>query len=238
MRKTYQEMVGSALYLAMGSRPNIMYAVVCLSRFTTGPAKEHLEAPKYLYRYLNGTADYCIHYDSKSLKGLVGFSDSDWAGLDVDIIDQHSRNLRRRSITGNIFSLAGGPITWHSHTQKTIALSSTEAEYMALSDASRQAVWLKSLLLEIGFNTGPVTLAGDNQGSIFIAQNSVTERRSKHIDIRYHYVREKILDGEVELRFIPGTENPADILTKSLAREKFESTLKLTGLKTDAVKYR
>jgi hypothetical protein len=106
-----------------------------------------------------------------------------------------------------------------------------------LSDASRQAVWLKALLSKISFNTGPVTLVGDNQGSIFIAQNSVTERCSKHIDIHYHYVCEKILDGEVELRFIPGTENPVDTLTKSLIREKFKSTLKLTGLKTEAVKY-
>ena len=117
--------------------------------------------------------------------------------------------------------LANGIFSWQSRAQKTVALSSTEAEYMALSDCSRQAVWIKSLLEELGFKIPTVPICGDNQGSIFIGSNPVQERCSKHIDIRYHYVRQLIEEKKIELFFVEGAENPADLFTKNLAAPKF-----------------
>ena len=105
--------------------------------------------------------------------------------------------------------------------QKTIALSSTEAEYMALSDCSRQVVWMHTLLGELSYHLCPILICGDNQGSIFIASNPVTKKRSKHIDIRYHYIREVIEQKLAEVFFINGDKNPADLLTKNLGSIKF-----------------
>ena len=121
-------------------------------------------------------------------------------------------------------------MTWTSRAQKTIALSSTEAEYMALSDCSRQVVWMHTLLGELGYNLKATPIHGDNQGSIFIASNPVTEKRSKHIDIRFHYIREVVDRCLVELYFINGEENPADLLTKNLGRVKFQKFRAMLGL--------
>jgi len=144
-------------------------------------------------------------------QGLIACTDSDWA----------SDPQKRRSQTGYYIQIAGGAISWTSRAQKTIALSSTEAEYMALSDCSRQVVWMHSLMGELGFHLTPVPICGDNQGSIFIASNPVTEKRSKHIDIRYHYIREVVELKLVEVYFIEGDKNPADLLTKNLGSVKF-----------------
>ena len=128
------------------------------------------------------------------------------------------------------FMLAGGSISWRSHAQKTVALSSTEAEYMAISDCSRQAIWIKTLLTELGILLHAVPIYGDNQGSIFIASNPVQESQSKHIDIHYHFICECVTSKKIELMFIPGTEDPADLFTKNLGRilfHKFRSQLGL-----------
>ena len=128
--------------------------------------------------------------------------------------------------------MAGGSISWRCHAQKTVALSSTEAEYMALSDCSHQAIWIKTLLAELVILLHAVPIYGDNQGLIFIVSNPVQESQMKHIDICYHFICicECIASKQVELMFIPGTENPADIFTKNLGRilfHKFRSQLGL-----------
>jgi len=126
--------------------------------------------------------------------------------------------------------LAGGIFAWNSRTQKTVALSSTEAEYMSLSDTSRQLVWVKNLLIELGIQLSPIPLYGDNQGSIFLASNPVQEKRIKHIDLRYHYIRDVVRLKQVELYFIEGAENPADMFTKNLGRVKFLKFREQLGL--------
>jgi len=211
-RQKYQQLVGSLMYLMIGSRPDIAYAVVKLSQQTASPSAEHYKAGLHVCRYLLGTKDYRLVYNGKSNNAIIAFSDSDW-GQDRE---------NRRSITGNFCLIAHGPISWLSRRQKTVALSSTEAEYMALSDCSRQLIWIKQLLEEIGFKVPTPLLYGDNQGSIFWSENPVQEKRSKHIDIRYHYIREVIEDKRIELQFIDGSKNPADILTKNLDRILFE----------------
>jgi hypothetical protein len=146
------------------------------------------------------------------------------------MLDPTGKPYRRRSTTGYFFKLADCTISWTSHAQKSIALSSTEAEYMAMSDCSRQAVWLQNFFGEIGFSIGPVPINGDNQGSIFIASNPTTNRLSKHIDVRYHYIRQVVTEGKVNLYYVRSDENPADILTKPLGRVKFAKFRPWLGL--------
>ena len=220
LRQRYQSMVGSLLYLMIGTRPDIAFAVTKMAQFAANPSEDHLDRLKYICRYLVGSQDYCITYNGASNKGLIHFTDSDWA---ADVI-------KRRSVTGYFGKIADGTISWVSHAQKTVALSSTEAEYMALSDCSRQVMWIKSLFSELGFMLEPLPICGDNQGSIFIASNPIQERRTKHIDIRYHFIRQKVEEGEVELFFVPGNTNPADLLTKNLGHVKFLLFRPLLGL--------
>jgi hypothetical protein len=220
LRSRYQTVIGSLLYLMLGTRPDIAYAVTKLAQFAANPSQEHLDKALYICRYLVGTSQYRLTYDGDCGEGLAACTDSDWA----------SEPDGRRSQTGFFLKMAGGLISWTSRAQKTIALSSTEAEYMALSDCSRQVVWMHTLLGELGYHLKAIPVCGDNQGSIFIASNPVTEKRSKHIDIRYHYIREVVGKGLVELYFIPGEDNPADLLTKNLGRIKFQKFRAMLGL--------
>jgi hypothetical protein len=126
-----------------------------------------------------------------------------------------------QSVTGYFFKLADGIISWHSHAQKTIALSLTETEYMALSNCSHQAVWIKTMLEKLGIQFNTIPIYDDNLGSIFIASNPVQESHTKHIDIQYHYIRELIAAKKIELMSVPGEMNPADMFTKNLQKVKF-----------------
>ena len=150
-------------------------------------------------------------YDGSSGQGLIACTDSDWA----------SDPSSWKSQSGYFLKLAGGAISWTLRAQRTIMLSSTEAEYMALSDCSRQVVWMHTLLGELGYNLKPIPICGDNQGSIFITSNPMTEKRSKHINICFHYIREVIERKLAEVFFIDGDKNPADLLTKNLGSVKF-----------------
>jgi len=220
LRTQYQAIIGSLLYLMLGTRPDIAFAVIKLLQFSANSSKEHYERAKYICRYLAGTKDYTMVFDGNTNEGLIAHSDSDWA---VDI-----NNCR--SITGYFFKLAGLSVSWLSRAQKTIALSSTEAEYMAISDCFRQAMWMTNLFGEIGFHISPITICGDNQGSIFIGSNPVQEKRTKHIDICYHYIHECIEDNKVSVVFVPGNDNPADMFTKNLDHLKFVKFREQLGL--------
>jgi hypothetical protein len=145
-------------------------------------------------------------------KGLATYSDSDWA----------SNPITRWSVTGYFFQSASGPIIWRSRAQTTVAHSSTEAEYMALSDCSRQVSWICTIFLELDICLGPIPIYADNQGSIFIGSNPVQEIRTKHINVKYHYVHECIADKKIVLYHVPTEDNTADIFTKNLGRLKFE----------------
>jgi hypothetical protein len=220
LRSRFQTVIGSLLYLMLGTRPDIAFAVIKLAKQAANPSEDHLSKALYICRYLVGTSKYRLTYDGESGQGISACTDSDWA----------SDKGTCRSQTGYFIKLAKGLISWTSRAQKTIALSSTEAEYMALSDCSRQVVWMHTLLGELGYQMGPIPICGDNQGSIFIASNPVTEKRSKHIDIRYHYIREVIERGFAEVYFINGEDNPADLLTKNLGRVKFQKFRAVLGL--------
>ena len=219
-RSRFQMVIGSLLYLMLGSRPDIAFAVTKLAQQSANPSKDHLNKALYICRYLQGTRNYKLEYDGKSGLGLVAYVDSDW-GSDPNT---------RRSQTGFMLKLAGGVFSWTSRAQKTVAHSSTDAEYMALSDCSRQVVWVRSLLKELGYKLTATEIASDNQGAIFNASNPVTEKRSKHIDIRYHYIRELVERGVVHVLYIQGVDNPADVLTKNLGHTKFSKFRPMLGL--------
>jgi len=193
----------------LGTHSDIAFAVIKLS--SANPSKEHFEWAKYICRYLAGTKDYTMVFDGKTNEGLIAHSDSNWA---TDVNNCHS-------VTGYFFKLARSSVSWLSRAQKTVALLSTEAEYMAISDCCRQAMWMTNLFREIGFHVSPIMICGDNQGSIFIGSNPVQEKQTKHIDIRYHYICECIEDNKVSVVFIPGNDNPADMFTKNLDHLKF-----------------
>ena len=186
--------------------PDMCYAVTKLVQFSINPSKEHMDKAKYIIRYLLSTKDYLLVFNGASGKGLIAYTNS----------DQTADIIKCWLTTGNFFKLAGSIFTWQSQAQKTIALSSTEAEYMALSDTGWQAIWITSLLCELGIDIKTVPICGDNQGSIFIGSNLVQECCSKHIDIHYHYIWQLVEDKKIDLYYIPRIENPADLFTKNL----------------------
>jgi transposase InsO family protein len=157
-RSRYQTVIGSLLYLMLGTRPDIAFAVTQLAQHAANPTEEHLNRALYICRYLVATPNYRLTYNGGFGEGISACTDSDWA----------SNVNNRRSQTGFFVKMAGGLISWTSRAQKTIALSSTEAEYMALSDCSRQVVWMHTLLGELGYHLKPIPICGDNQGSIFM----------------------------------------------------------------------
>ena len=218
----YQSMVGSLLYAAITTRPDIAQAVGAVSKFNSCPTEAHLTAVKRIFRYLKGTIDLCIKYERSADNRLVGFSDADWAG---DLTDRHST-------TGNLFMMSGAAIDWISKKQPVVALSTTEAEYVALSAATQEAVWLSRLLTDIKAPPKePILIKEDNQGTIAVARNPVSHNRTKHIDIKFHYVREALEDGIIDLTYCPTEQMTADMLTKPLARQQFETFRLKMGLK-------
>lgn len=206
----YQSAIGSLLWISSRTRPDIQYEVNQLCQHNNDPTVRHWNGVLRVLRYLNGTAEYSIQYRTGQ-SGLLGYCDADYAG-DVD---------DRKSVTGHVFMLGGGPVTWVSHKQRCVATSTTESEYIALSEASKQGQWIRALLIELNRPTylGKRLVApirSDNMGCIAIAKDPVAHSRTKHIDVRYHYVRELISHGKTTVDYIPSGDNLADLLTKPL----------------------
>jgi len=223
--KEYQAAVGSIMYAMLGTRPDIAHAISKLAQYSSDPRKQHWNAVKQLVRYLATTADYGLTYNGEHEGDmephLVGFTDSDW-GNDQDT---------RRSTTGYVFRMAGGVISWKSKRQPTVALSTTEAEYMAACDATREAISWRTFLAGLGFDMSkPTLIYSDNQGSIALSKNPEHHARSKHIDVRHHYVREQVALGSVAFQYITTSEMVADALTKALPRDRHNALIKEMGL--------
>jgi hypothetical protein len=176
------------------------------------PTAEHLVAVKRVLRYVAGTLQFGCCYKRKQGAQLIGYSDSDLAG-DIDT---------RKSTTGVVFFLGGNVITWQSQKQRVVALSSCEAEYIAGATAACQGVWLARLLAELkGEEAGTFSLKIDNQSAVALSKNPVFHDRSKHIDVKYHYIRECVEENRVQIQSIGTVEQLADICTKALGCERF-----------------
>ncbi|XP_028556557.1 uncharacterized protein LOC114581179 [Dendrobium catenatum] len=219
----YRSIVGSLRYLTH-TRPDIMYSVGIVSRFMETPNSEHLAAVKRILRYVKGTTEYGLVYPKRQTEGgLIGFSDSDHAG---DIDD-------RKSTTGMVYFWGPHVISWASQKQKIVALSSCEAEYVAITSAACQGIWLSRLLSELkGEAEKTVKLLVDNKSAIAMSKNPVYHGRSKHIDTRYYFIRSCIEKKQIEVDYIRTEEQLADIFTKSLGRMKFIEMIKNIGLKS------
>ena len=206
-RFPYQNIVGALLYLAINTRPDISYAVGVLARFSKNPNFRACKAVLRVLVYLRGTAERGIRYTGDDLS-VYAYSDADWAG-DLD---------SRKSTTGYVVYAAGGPIAWQSKLQTTIAVSTMEAEYMAAFGAIQELIWTKGVLGEIGFDyVGPMILHMDSQSAMALARNPTHHKRSKHIDIKYHWLREHTYEsGTVGLAHCKTEDMVADVMTKAL----------------------
>ena len=208
----YQRAIGSLTYAATCTRPDISAAVSALSQFMSNPNETHWTGVKRVLRYLRGTTSYGLVYDGKGCNELYGFSDADWAG-DVNT---------RRSTSGYLFRFGNSSITWCSRRQQTVAKSSTEAEYVSLSSATQELIWLRRLLSKLGIAfDSPTTVYEDNQGAIDISKNPKHHDRTKHIDVSHHFVRERVASNEVAVVHLPTEHMTADILTKGLGAVKY-----------------
>ncbi|CAL1375783.1 unnamed protein product [Linum trigynum] len=217
--KLYRSLVGSLIYLTH-TRPDICHSVSLISRFMNEPSKLHFAAAKRILRYLQGTKKLGLTYKKEAESKLTGYTDSDWAGSLDD----------RKSTSGYIFCLGSKPISWSSKKQKTVALSSAEAEYIAATDAACEAVWLKRLISDLQQNeNGPTIIHCDNMSAIAMTKNPVFHARSKHIELRHHFIRDLVNEGLIVMEFINTDDQPADILTKAVTREKFEKFKQYPG---------
>ncbi|EIW72356.1 hypothetical protein TREMEDRAFT_26101, partial [Tremella mesenterica DSM 1558] len=219
----YAQAVGAILYASTITRPDLAFPASLLSRFLSKWNDSHWKAVKHLLRYIRGTSDLCLTFNKENSSRIaLGYADADWGG-DLDT---------RRSTTGYVFKVYGGVVAWKSRRQPTVALSTTEAEYMASSDATRQAVWLRQLLDDLGLGLGeePLKLLNDNAETIALAKNPVHHNKTKHIDLRHHYIREKVEDNTVSLGHVPSAENIADLLTKALPSDTFDRLRELLGV--------
>ncbi|CAL0335161.1 unnamed protein product [Lupinus luteus] len=219
----YKQVVGSLRFLC-NSRPGIAFAVGVVSRFMNEPKKSHMLAAKRILRYIQGTLSYGILFPTGSLHAglqLLGFSDSDYGGDPIE----------RKSTSGYLFLLNNAPISWCSKKQEVIALSSCEAEYIAGCYAACQAMWLEELLREISIDVKrPVQLRIDNMSAINLSRNPVSHGRSKHIEVRFHFLRDLVNKERVEVLHCNTEEQLADGLTKALKPEKVAELRKKIGL--------
>ena len=217
----YQSAVGSLQYLSTMTRPDISFAVSNVAKFCSKPSKEHWVAVKRIMRYLKGTLNYGLLYKKSKLNTCVGYSDADWAG---DVND-------RKSTSGYIFQVGGTAVSWKSQKQSCTALSTAEAEYVALSQAAQEAIWLRQLNSDLlSDSCEPTVLYEDNQAAICLSKNPQSHGKSKHIDIRYHFIREQVSKGTIEVKYCPTNDMIADILTKGLGKEKFHKLRRLAGV--------
>lgn len=216
----YQEAVGSLMYAAQVSRPDICFALSVVSRFNHNPSKIHWQAVKRIFRYLKGTTNTKLVYRRNSDAKLIGFCDADHAG-DAD---------DGKSTTAYVFMLNGSAISWNSKKQPTVALSTTEAEYMALTAAAQEAIWLRNLNDELFDNPEEVQLYCDNKSALELAQNDMYHARTKHINIRFHFIRETIVNKIVRVSYVNTNEQIADILTKPLVPCKHTKLIEKLGL--------
>jgi hypothetical protein len=210
------------MYAATGTRPDIAYAVSILAKFNQEPGLAHWKALKRVYAYLAGTLDHKLTYGCES-HDLLGYSDADG-----------SMHEERKAISGYAFLINGGAVSWKSQKQEIIALSTTEAEYVAMTHATKEALWLRSFVGEIfGKIEEPTTVYGDNQSAIALTKDQQYHARTKHIDIRFHFIRWIVAEGKIKLTYCPTEDMLADCLTKALPSAKLKHFAMSFGLRKD-----
>jgi hypothetical protein len=219
----YASAVGSLMYAMLCTRPDICFAVGMVSRYQSDPGEEHWIAVKHIFKYLRRTRDYMLVYQDESLVP-TGYTDSDFQS-DIE---------SRKSTSGYVFTLGGGAISWRSVKQSSIADSTMEAEYIAASEAAKEAVWLRNFLLDLGVvpsAQSAITLYCDNSGAVANSKEPRSHKRGKHIERKYHLIREIVSRGDAVVSQIASEDNLADPFTKGLAQKIFDQHVEGMGVR-------
>ncbi|GJS23007.1 retrovirus-related pol polyprotein from transposon TNT 1-94 [Tanacetum coccineum] len=217
----YHGMIGTLLYLT-ASRPDLQFAICMCARYQARPTEKHLNAVKRIFQYLKGTVHPRLWYPKDSSIALTAFADADHAGCQDT----------RRSTSGSIQLLGDRLVSWSSKRQKSATISSTKAEYIALSGCCAQVLWMRSQLTDYGFGFNKIPMYCDNKSAIALCCNNVQHSRSKHIDIRFHFIKEHVENGVIELYFVNTEYQLADIFTKALGRERIEFLINKLGMRS------
>lgn len=216
----YRNLIGSLMYLAIGTRADIAHAVSVASRFLEKPTVVHERAAKRILRYIKKTLNFGIfyHQDKDEIKA---YSDADFAG----------DTSTRKSTSGSVLFYGNNMVSWSSERQQSVSLSTTESEYIAGSQCVKELVWLKSLICEI-LNEPSIktTLFMDNQSAIRLVKNPEFHKRTKHIDVKYHFIREKFEETFFDLIYIQTNDMIADVFTKALPAAKFNELVSKLGI--------
>ena len=215
----YASAIGSLMYAMVCTRPDLAHAVGVVSRFLSNPGRKHWAAVKWIFRYLRGTSKLCLCYGNGECV-LDGFTDADMAG-DFD---------SRKSTSGYLITYAGGAVSWQSRLQRCVALSTTEAEFIATTEACKEVLWMKKFLKDIDQNQKNFTVYCDSQSAIHLSKNSSFHYRTKHIDVRYHWIRDVLDMKLLHIQKIHTDDNGSDMMTKALAREKLVTCRKIAGM--------
>jgi hypothetical protein len=231
-KQLYQEIVGTLMYASVSCRPDIAHQVQLLARSMQAPMERHMTAAKRVLRYLAGTKDIGLIFGSRNGDKVADsrgrdnginldvccFADADWANCPVD----------RKSVYGWVAKINGNPISWASKKQRTVAQSTCEAELYAEAEGIKEVLWLRGLLKELGLSVATGSrVFGDNQSTIAISQNGIRSERTKHVDVKYHFITETVASGQVKLQWVPTRDQEADLFTKALAQPVFEHFRKL-----------
>nr|KYP55909.1 Copia protein [Cajanus cajan]KYP55914.1 Copia protein [Cajanus cajan] len=206
----YRGIIGSLLYLT-ASRPDIMFFVSLCARFQSNPKESHMKSVKRILKYLRTTTNVGLWYPKGVSLSLIGYSDSNYAGCRLD----------RKSTSGTCHLLGSGLVSWHSKKQACVALSTVEAEYIAASSYCAQILWMKQQLKEYGTELNKIPLRCDNTRAINLTKNPILHSRTKHIEIRHHFLRDRVQKNDCVVEFVEINKQLADIFTKPLPKERF-----------------
>ncbi|XP_071724667.1 secreted RxLR effector protein 161-like [Rutidosis leptorrhynchoides] len=211
-QKLYRSIIGSLLYLT-ASRPDILFSVCICARFQSDPKESHLNVAKRIIKYVSSTSSIGLWYPKKGDFNLMGYSDADLAGCRVD----------RKSTSGTCQLLGSRIVSWFSRKQSTVSLSTTEAEYVALGSCCSQILWIKQQLRDFEIEDSCTEINCDNTSAINLTKNPILHSRAKHIEIRHHFIRDHVQNGDVSIQFVDSKNQLADIFTKPLEKNQFES---------------
>ncbi|KAJ1603582.1 hypothetical protein NDA14_003773 [Ustilago hordei] len=228
-QKEYPVIVGKLLWVANSTRPDLSLTVGVLARHMREPSQEHYQAAQRVLRYLESTRQVGLVYRaSESQEPLVAHSDANWAS---------DATIQRRSTSGSVALVYGNPVAWKSATQKCVSLSAVEAEFIAATEATREVLFLKQLLRSIGIATGTPTVYSDNTGCIQVSKDPAQHWKLKHIDTKYHFVRNNVQEGRVQIKYVDTTRNLADVLTKPIGRQAMQQARSGLHLQIPAAVY-
>ncbi|KAJ9555727.1 hypothetical protein OSB04_010341 [Centaurea solstitialis] len=218
---TYRGMIGSLMYLT-ASRPDIMFSTCLCARYQSKPKESHLKAVKRIFRYVKGTVNLGLWYPKGSGYELTGYTDADHGGCKLD----------RKSTTGHIQFLGDKLVSWASKKQNCVSLSTAEAEYVAAASCCSQIIWMRTQLRDYGFKFDKIPIYFDSKSAIAISCNPVQHTKTKHIDIRYHFIKDHVEKGTIELYFVNTEFQLADLFTKALDEKRFNFLITKLGMRT------